>query len=283
MPELPEVETVCRGLAPHVEGRTLTRVVLNRADLRIPFPENFADRLAGRRVIAVKRRAKYMLWHLDDGIVVVIHLGMSGRMSVADPSQQEDSLAQIGAGRHDHVVFYMEGGAIVVFTDPRRFGLMTLVSSDDLPGHRLFRDIGPEPLGNEFSPATLSTALRGRRTPIKTALLDQKIVAGLGNIYVCEALYRAGISPRRSAATVAGKRAERLVPHIRDVLTEAIAAGGTTLKDYAHPDGELGYFQKDHAVYGREGEPCPECTCDGGVRRIVQSNRSTFYCSIRQR
>lgn len=261
----------------------MSRVVVNRPDLRIPFPENFAARLAGRRVVSVGRRAKYMLWRLDDDVVLVIHLGMSGRLSIADPTRQEEDSAQIGGGRHDHVVFHMDDGTIVVFTDPRRFGLMTLIDSAELSSHRLFCDIGPEPLGNEFSSDTLSSAIRGRRTPIKAALLDQKVVAGLGNIYVCEALYRAGISPRRSAATVAGKRAERLVPHIRDILTEAIAAGGSTLKDYARPDGELGYFQNDHAVYGREGEPCPECTCDGGVRRIVQSNRSTFYCPVRQR
>lgn len=288
MPELPEVETIRRGLAPRVEGHLLSRLIARRPDLRIPFPENFASRVEGRRVISVDRRAKYLLWHLDDDTVLVIHLGMSGRLSIIDPCRQEPphsgkDIARVGAGRHDHVVFYLDDGTVIVFTDPRRFGLMTLIEFSGLSEHSLFRDLGPEPLANNFDSTALSAAIRGRRTPIKAALLDQKVVAGLGNIYVCEALYRASISPRRSAATVAGKRAERLVPHIRDVLTEAIAAGGSTLKDYAQADGELGYFQRDHAVYGREGEPCPGCTCESGVRRIVQSNRSTFYCPVRQR
>ncbi|HIF09735.1 MAG TPA: bifunctional DNA-formamidopyrimidine glycosylase/DNA-(apurinic or apyrimidinic site) lyase [Sneathiellales bacterium] len=277
MPELPEVETVRRGLAPVIEGRTFARVVQRRTTLRVPMPENFVARMTGRRVISIGRRAKYLLWTLDNGEVMVVHLGMSGRMSILSPPDKD------GNGRHDHVVFHMDDGVRVVFTDPRRFGLITLVAENDLEDHRLFCHLGPEPLGNAFDGGVLSSVLRGRKSPIKTTLLDQKVVVGLGNIYVCEALFRAGISPRRSAATVAGKRADRLVPHIRDVLTEAIEAGGSSLRDYAGADGELGYFQNAHAVYGREGEPCPGCACGGGVQRIVQSGRSTFFCAARQR
>jgi formamidopyrimidine-DNA glycosylase len=244
------------------------------------MPDNFVGRVEGRRVERITRRAKYLLLHLDDGEILVIHLGMSGRMSIIDEVTSEGA---VGEGRHDHVVFHLDDGTEIVFTDPRRFGLITLVPACDLDTHSLFRHLGPEPLGNDFNADVLSAAIRGRRSPIKTALLDQKVVVGLGNIYVCEALFRAGISPRRMATSVAGKRAERLVPHIRDVLNEAITAGGSTLKDYAGADGELGYFQRDHAVYGREGEPCPGCDCDGAVQRIVQSNRSTFFCSVRQR
>jgi len=280
MPELPEVETVCRGLAPTVEGRVFADVVQRRKTLRIPLPENFAGRLKGRRVLSVRRRAKYLLLHLDNGEVLVIHLGMSGRITILEPPDQG---GESGNGKHDHVVFQMDDNVRVVFTDPRRFGLMTLIGEEALASHPLFCHLGPEPLGNDFNGDMLSDALRGRRSPIKTTLLDQKVVVGLGNIYVCEALYRAGISPRRTAASVAGKRAERLVPHIRDVLSEAIEAGGSSLRDYKGADGELGYFQNAHAVYGREGEPCPGCDCDRAVQRIVQSNRSTFFCSARQR
>jgi formamidopyrimidine-DNA glycosylase len=281
MPELPEVETVRRGLAARVVGRPIIRVDQRRLKLRIPLPDNFPARVQGRKVASLGRRAKYLLWYLDDGNVLVVHLGMSGRMSIVEADGSDDQVP--GNGRHDHVVFHLDDGTSVVFNDPRRFGLMTLIRETDLPGHPFFKDLGPEPLSNGFNGDVLSAAVRGRRTPIKAALLDQKVVAGLGNIYVCEALYRAGISPRRMAASVAGKRAERLARHIRDVLAEAIEAGGSTLRDYVQADGALGYFQYDHAVYGREGEPCPDCTCPQGVQRIVQSNRSTFYCSVRQR
>lgn len=281
MPELPEVETVRRGLAARVAGRRIVELIQRRPDLRIPFPDNFAARVQGRTVRDLGRRAKYLLWLLNDGNVLVIHLGMSGRMSIVDVDGSDGPAP--GTGRHDHVVFRLDDGTLIIFNDPRRFGLMTLIRETDLLEHPLFKDMGPEPLGNDFNEGVLSAALRGRRAPIKAALLDQKVVAGLGNIYVCEALYRAGISPRRTAATVAGKRAERLVRHIRDVLTEAIEAGGSTLRDYVQADGGLGSFQYAHAVYGREGEPCPKCTCSEGVRRIVQSNRSTFYCPVRQR
>jgi formamidopyrimidine-DNA glycosylase len=279
MPELPEVETVCRGLAMKMEGRVLTRVEQRRPNLRIPFPERMAERLTGRRVVTIRRRAKYILIHLDDDQVLIVHLGMSGRMTIGQ------DLGPPGA--HDHVLLTTDDGSDIRFNDARRFGLMAMTGADALDSHPLLASLGPEPLGNEFNAETLSRALKSKITPIKSALLDQTVVAGLGNIYVCEALFRAGISPKRIAATVAGRRAERLVPVIREVLTEAIAAGGSTLRDYVQASGELGYFQHRFAVYDRAGEACPGCTCDisstGGVARIVQANRSTFYCPRRQR
>jgi len=278
MPELPEVETVRRGLAPFLEGRTLVRVDRRRKDLRIPFPRAFSQRLTGQKVRHLSRRAKYLLVHMDDGTVLIVHLGMSGRMTVTPPPQIAPP-----PGRHDHVIFATDEGAVVTFNDVRRFGLMTLTDEDGLADHKLLKDLGPEPLGNEFSSAYFSDVLRHRKTSIKAALLDQKIIAGVGNIYACEALYRAGISPKRLAASVAGARAERLAPAVRDVLNEAIAAGGSTLKDYVQADGELGYFQHNFAVYGREGEPCPDCDCANSVQRIVQAGRSTFFCAKRQR
>ncbi len=283
MPELPEVETVCRGLSATLAGQVLRRVDQNRPDLRFPLPERFAERLTGRRIDRITRRAKYILAHLDDGMVLMIHLGMSGRMMVSPPDQANGFALQA----HDHVVFHAGNGAVVAFNDARRFGMMDLVAADDLDRHRLLADLGPEPLGNAFNAPYLTAQLAGRRTPIKSALLDQRVVAGLGNIYVCEALYLSGISPRRLAASVAGRRAERLVPAIREVLTAAIAAGGSSLRDYVQTDGELGYFQHAWTVYGREGEPCGDCHCaperTGGVRRLVQAGRSTFYCPSKQR
>ncbi|HEY0837304.1 MAG TPA: bifunctional DNA-formamidopyrimidine glycosylase/DNA-(apurinic or apyrimidinic site) lyase [Azospirillum sp.] len=279
MPELPEVETVCRGLAPHLEGRVLARVVQRRPDLRMPFPPKFCERLTGRRVSAVRRRAKYILVHLDDGTVLIAHLGMSGRMMI--------SREPAAPGSHDHVVFETDDGTTVTFNDARRFGLMDLTDESALGVHPLLRALGPEPLGNEFSGPVLAERLAGRMSAIKAALLDQTVVAGLGNIYVSEALFQARLSPKRMAATVSGARAERLATAVREVLTRAIAAGGSSLKDYRQASGELGYFQHQFAVYDREGQPCPGCTCDvgrtGGVRRIVQSGRSTFYCAQRQR
>lgn len=275
MPELPEVETVCRGLEAALRGRRLARVEVRRADLRVPFPAGFAERLTGRRVTAIRRRAKYMLWAFDDGQVLIGHLGMSGRMVIG-------GAAPPPPGRHDHVLFVTDDGGHVVFNDQRRFGLMLLDHQDTLEHHPLLAGLGPEPLGNGFDGPTLSAALAGRHTPIKAALLDQRVVAGLGNIYVAEALFRARISPRRQAYTVAGARAERLVPAIRAVLEEAIAKGGSTLRDYVQATGELGYFQHEFAVYDREGEACRSCQ-RGLVRRIVQANRSTFYCAACQR
>jgi len=275
MPELPEVETIRRGLAIHLEGRRLTRIEARRSDLRRPLPVDFARRLTDRRVLRLGRRAKYLQVFLDDGVVLLVHLGMSGRMVIADAGHV--------AAKHDHVLFRTEDDKAIIFSDPRRFGLMDLVAAPDLVRHPLLAALGPEPLDDAFTGAVLSQALLGRRSPIKAMLLDQTVVAGLGNIYVCEALYRARVSPVRGAASVAGARAERLAPAIRSVLEEAIIAGGSSLRDYVQSSGELGYFQHAFAVYGRDGQPCPECRCRGGIRRIVQSGRSTFYCPKRQR
>jgi formamidopyrimidine-DNA glycosylase len=276
MPELPEVETVCRGLRPKLEGQKLERVIQRREDLRFPLPKDFAARLTGLAIERIERRAKYMLLHLDNGWTLLVHLGMSGRMTMIDGEPPT-------AGKHDHIEFTTEAGTTVRYNDARRFGFMDLIETDRLKVNPMLRNLGPEPLSNAFNDAALSEALQGRRLPIKAALLDQKIVAGLGNIYVCEALFQAAISPRRSAHTIPGRRAERLVPAIRDVLTAAIAAGGSSLRDYVQADGELGYFQHNWRAYGREGEICGEDGCGGVISRIVQSGRSTFYCGKHQR
>lgn len=281
MPELPEVETVVRGLRPRLEGRRLASVEQRCAALRFPLPRDFADRLTGRRVISVGRRAKYILAHLEGDEVLICHLGMSGRMVI----EQRSKGAPRPPEKHDHIIFHTDAGDEIRFNDARRFGMMDLVPTGQLMAHKLLKDLGPEPLGNSFNGPYLAAALKGKRTPIKAALLDQKVVAGLGNIYVCEALYHAGLSPRRQAFTVQGGRAEKLARAVRDVLDRAIAAGGSSLRDYVQADGELGYFQHDWAVYGREGEACPACDCgqEAGIKRLVQSGRSTFYCSARQR
>ena len=276
MPELPEVETVCRGLRGKLEGRRLRRVEARRRDLRIALPTDLAERMTGRRVLAVRRRAKYILLDLDDGTTVIMHLGMSGRilMTQGRPNAIE---------RHDHLLIETEDDVFLRLNDARRFGLVTLAPRAELDRHPLFQHLGPEPLEDGFDGAILAAALAGRRTPIKAALLDQQTVVGVGNIYACEALFHAGLSPRRLAATVRGERADRLVTAIKAVLLKAIAAGGSSLRDHVQPSGELGYFQHEWAVYGREGEPCPGCDCKSAVRRLVQSNRSTFYCAKRQR
>jgi formamidopyrimidine-DNA glycosylase len=276
MPELPEVETVCRGLATVLENHVIRRLDLRRKDLRFPFPPGLAQLVEGRRVAAVRRRAKYILIHLDDGGVLIGHLGMSGRMLIG-------AAEGVVLETHDHVVFHTDHGMVVRFNDARRFGFLDYAREEDLSRHKLLAGLGPEPLGNEFSGPVLSAKLAGKITPIKAALLDQKIVAGLGNIYVAEALYFAGLLPTRLAATVSGAKAEKLVTSIKDVLNRAIAAGGSSLRDYVQTSGELGYFQHQWAVYGKEGEKCPSCTCTEGIQRIVQSNRSTFYCAKRQR
>ena len=275
MPELPEVETVCRGLASRLEGRRLTRLELRRPNMRFPFPIGLAALVEGRQVETIRRRAKYILMQLDDGGVLIAHLGMSGRMTIGPAAGME-------LEPHDHVVFETEDGTAVRFNDARRFGFLDYCRVEDLPRHKLFADLGPEPLGNEFSGPILAAKLVGKMTPIKAALLDQKIVAGLGNIYVSESLYWAGLAPTRMAGTVLGATADTLVASIRQVLLNAIAAGGSSLRDYVQATGELGYFQHQWAVYGKEGAPCPDCTCTTGIARIVQSNRSTFYCAQRQ-
>ncbi|MGZ6175969.1 MAG: bifunctional DNA-formamidopyrimidine glycosylase/DNA-(apurinic or apyrimidinic site) lyase [Candidatus Binataceae bacterium] len=275
MPELPEVETVCRGLAPLFEGQRFARVTLRRRDLRIPFPKGLAERLRGCRVERVFRRAKYIVMTLDSGDALVAHLGMSGSMTVVKGNPPLDA--------HDHVVFVMENGTEVRFNDPRRFGLLTITQAAALERHKLFAHLGPDPLEPAFTPESLSAALKGRKTSIKVALLDQRLVVGVGNIYACESLHRAGISPKRKAGTIAGPRAARLVPAIRAVLAQAIAAGGSSLRDHVQPSGELGYFQHSWAVYGREGEPCRRKGCGGTIKRIVQGGRSSFYCPVCQR
>jgi formamidopyrimidine-DNA glycosylase len=291
MPELPEVETVRIGLAPFLERHKFTRVVTNRRDLRVPFPPNFSKRLEGRTVVRIRRRAKYLLADLDSGETLVVHLGMSGRMSVYSQGKKRElgqyvydqATADAGRGKHDHVVMDTDAPARIVFTDHRRFGLMTILDTATLSTDRLFKDMGIEPLSEAFTTAWLTRVLDGKRTPIKSALLDQRVVAGLGNIYVCEALFRAHISPKRCAATVSGKRTPALVAAIRDVLKEAIKAGGSSLRDYAKADGALGEFQHRFAVYDRAGDPCTTAGCPGTIKRMVQAGRSTFHCPSCQR
>jgi formamidopyrimidine-DNA glycosylase len=272
MPELPEVETVMRGLQPTVEGRRLTSVETRRLDLRVPFPENFESRLTGRRVQRLWRRAKYIMADLDGGETLVIHLGMSGRIQVYKPRDD------IGRGKHDHVVFETDAPARIVFTDHRRFGLMTIVGTRSLESHKLFKDLGIEPLSKQFNADYLRQVLKSKKTPIKSALIDQRVIAGLGNIYACEALWRARISPKRKAARLKAASLDVLARAIKEVLKEAVGAGGSSLRDHRHTNGELGYFQKTFAVYDREGQPCMRRHCVGTIKRIVQGGRSTFYC-----
>jgi formamidopyrimidine-DNA glycosylase len=274
MPELPEVETVARGLAHRLEGRRLVKAETRRGDLRWPFPKGFTRRLTGRRVLKVRRRAKYIVMELDDGNALLAHLGMSGRMLLT-----KGRPAELDA--HDHVILETDEGWCLRFNDARRFGMMDLVPLAKLEQHKLLKGIGPEPLGNAFNAPVLAAALKGKKTSIKAAILDQKVVAGIGNIYASEALFRARISPKRLAYTVQGERVEMLAQAIKDVLRDAIAAGGSSLRDYVQADGELGYFQHQWRVYDKEGTPCPNCGTP--IRRIVQGARSTFYCPKDQR
>ena len=285
MPELPEVETVRLGLQPVLEGFRLTDVETRRGDLRVPFPRDFVARTRGRKVKSLRRRAKYILVDLDSGETLVIHLGMSGRMSVYAQGKQRRIGSYVydkapdgaGNGKHDHVVFETDAPARIVFNDHRRFGLMALVNTERLEDDKLFKDIGIEPLSKEFNAAYLAKVLEGKKTPIKSALLDQRVVAGLGNIYVCEALFRSGISPKRLAGSITKERIGPLVAAIKKVLKDAIAAGGSTLRDHAQATGDPGNFQHHFLVYGREGLKCKN-NCPGTVKRIVQAGRSTFYC-----
>jgi formamidopyrimidine-DNA glycosylase len=292
MPELPEVETVRRGLQQAMEGERIAKVEVRRGDLRWPLPKDFAQRLKGKTVTGIGRRAKYLLADLSSGDVLVMHLGMSGSFHVS--REQDKHLGRYYHARgkhiaHDHVVFHMSSGTSVTFNDPRRFGSMKLVARDKLDAEPLLEGLGPEPLGNEFDAAMLARACRGKKTSLKAALLDQRIIAGLGNIYVCEALHRARLSPTRKASTIADRkgapneRAERLVEAIKAVLQAAIKDGGSSLRDHRQPDGDLGMFQHRFRVYDREGEPCPTPGCGGTVKRIVQSGRSTFYCPVCQK
>lgn len=283
MPELPEVETVRRGLAPTMEGEIIARTDVNRPDLRWPFPERMAERLSDVRVSQLRRRSKYILADLDSGETLLIHLGMSGRMLVSGDPLGQFVHEHPAPEKHDHVVFHMQSGARVTFNDPRRFGAMDILETAHADSHPLLAVLGPEPLGNSFDEDYLTQALDGKKSPIKSALLDQRIVAGLGNIYVCEALFRAGISPKRLAGKISAARVASLVPIIRKVLADAIEAGGSSLKDFKRADGELGYFQHSFDVYGRESEPCRREGCSGIVQRVVQSGRSSFYCASCQR
>lgn len=283
MPELPEVETVRAGLQPVMEGQIIARAEVRRPDLRFPFPANMSGRLTGVRVERLRRRSKYILIDLSSGETLLIHLGMSGRMLISGVTAGEFHHDHPVPAKHDHVVLDMASGARVTFNDARRFGAMDLIETANAEGHKLLRGIGPEPLGNSFSEAYLATRLKGRAMPIKAALLDQAVVAGLGNIYVSEALSRSGIDPRRASSDLTAKMIASLVPVIRAVLTEAIAAGGSSLRDYRQADGELGYFQHSFRVYDREGQPCPTTGCKGQVTRIVQSGRSTYFCPSCQR
>lgn len=285
MPELPEVETVRRGLAPYLVGRRIARAKTTRADLRFPFPKRFAKRLEGRRVDALSRRAKYLLAELDDGATWITHLGMTGRWSVNGAKRQPGDFyySEPPDPAHTHVLIDTDEGVRLEFNDPRRFGYMDLIARDALGAHPWFKGLGPEPLGNEFSALYLADALAGKKTAIKAALLDQRIVAGLGNIYVVEALHRAGIAPTRLAGSVSRQRLDKLAPAIRAVLDEAIAAGGSTLSDYAQVDGAKGGFQQRFAVYDREGDSCARPRCGGTVRRAVQGGRSSFWCPKCQR
>ncbi|NBB15089.1 bifunctional DNA-formamidopyrimidine glycosylase/DNA-(apurinic or apyrimidinic site) lyase [Caulobacter sp. SLTY] len=278
MPELPEVETVRRGLQPALEGHRLVRVQLNRPDLRFPLPDGFVQRLTGARIDRLDRRAKYLLGHLDRGDILVMHLGMTGRFEIDGATPGEFARAVDPDPKHAHVVFETEAGACVTYYDPRRFGFMSLIPEMDIDSHPWFAGMGPEPLGPDFTEATLIKAFAGRKQGPKTLLLDQRTVAGLGNIYVCEALHRAGISPLKPAGGIVKKRIGPLVNAIKDVLAEAVEVGGSTLRDFAAADGALGYFQHRFRVYDREGEPCPTPGCGGTIARLVQSGRSTFYC-----
>ena len=281
MPELPEVETVCSGLRGAFLDKRVSGVILNRPDLRVPFPDNLDGALSGRRVERVDRRAKYILMYLDSGDCLAMHLGMSGRISIVDAGDSYQSDV------HDHMIVHFEGGQCFVFNDPRRFGMVFWVEKGVLDRHSAFAHLGPEPLSDDFDGVYLKKRLAGRTSAIKQAIMDQRIVVGVGNIYACEALYRAGINPTVKAGTLSRAKLDNLVMHIKCVLEDAIRSGGSSLKDYRQADGTLGYFQHRFAVYNKEHDPCPDCACDvnrtQGVRRIVQGGRSTFYCPVRQR
>ena len=281
MPELPEVETVRRGLLPVMEGQVIAEAQVNRPDLRFPFPEAMADRLTGQTVLSLRRRSKYLLADLSSEETLLIHLGMSGRMLISGAILGEFHHPHPAPQKHDHVILTMSNGTKITFNDARRFGAMDLMPTAQWQSHKLLTGLGPEPLGNTFNESYLTQRLQNRQTPIKAALLDQALIAGLGNIYVCEVLHRAKIAPTRLAKAITAAEIARLVAIIRDVLAEAIDAGGSSLRDYRQTDGELGYFQHTFRVYDRAGQSCH--TCQTPIIRLVQSNRSSFYCPTCQR
>jgi formamidopyrimidine-DNA glycosylase len=296
MPELPEVETVKRGLEPVLLGRRITTVTLRRANLRFPFPEGFGRRLQGARIDALSRRAKYILIDFDNGLTLIAHLGMTGRFTAFNAKGAanlgefyfETGAGEKANGPHDHVVFELDDGTRLIYSDPRRFGMMDLAKTTELHEHKHLKGIGVEPLGNELSSHYLIEKFRGKTAPLKAALLDQHIIAGLGNIYVCEALHRAGLKPQRKAGSLVkakthDPRLDELVRHIRDILNEAIIAGGSTLQDFASTGGEQGSYQQRFSAYDREGEPCSTPDCTGTIKRIVQAGRSSFYCPVCQK
>ncbi|MEM7618209.1 MAG: bifunctional DNA-formamidopyrimidine glycosylase/DNA-(apurinic or apyrimidinic site) lyase [Pseudomonadota bacterium] len=281
MPELPEVETVMRGLEPHLQDHKITTIKTYRKDLRIPFPKDLKQTLESKKIISLKRRAKYILINLEGGVILSIHLGMSGRIQIIDKSQKYDRQ------KHDHFEMVLSNKTRIIYNDPRRFGMIFTLANDDVETHKAFKHLGPEPLGNGFSAEILKERLKSKTVSIKQALLDQTVVVGVGNIYACEALYMAGIHPKKPAGKISLKKLEELVRCIREVLSVAIEAGGSTLKDYRQASGELGYFQHQFKVYDREGEVCNQCASQGRqkacIKRIVQSGRSTFYCSKTQK
>jgi len=276
MPELPEVETVRRGLSPAMEGKRVLALDVNRPDLRFPFPDKFASRVAGAKIMRLGRYAKFLTADLATGETLVMHLGMTGRFRIEGGGVGEFHHETSDNPKHDHVVFRIEGGVTVTYNDPRRFGFMEMWPTSNFEEYPRLKEMGPEPLSNGFSAKYLDDALKGKVAPIKAALLDQKVVAGLGNIYVCEALFRSGISPRRKSSTIPGVRSERLAPMINAVIAEAIDAGGSSISDFSNASGELGYFQHRFQVYDREGDACVVCGKD--IKRLVQSGRSSFYC-----
>ncbi|MDC0096211.1 bifunctional DNA-formamidopyrimidine glycosylase/DNA-(apurinic or apyrimidinic site) lyase [Amylibacter sp.] len=285
MPELPEVETVLRGLEPVMVNQKIKIAEIRRPDLRWPFPENMSERLTGATILRLHRRSKYILCDLDTGETLLIHLGMSGRMTISHSvNGAKDLLAKFKykhplPAKHDHVILDMIDGTRISFNDTRRFGAMDLIETKNLFDHKLIKLLGPEPLGNKFNAPYLHSKLKAKTASIKSSMLDQRIVSGLGNIYVCESLWRAGINPKRLSGKVSRKKIDVLVPIIRDVLLEAISAGGSSLKDHRQTNGDLGYFQHTFAVYGREGKKCSSANCSELVKRIVQSGRSSFYCA----
>ncbi len=290
MPELPEVETVKRGLIPHMENQIIKYVEQRRKNLRYPFPVDFANRLEGCQIINIKRRAKYLLIEITGDLIWMVHLGMSGKFTIIRPEFNKENNSKIGhnskyytPAKHDHLIIELDNGALAVYNDPRRFGFMDLFAKSELGDNKHLKNMGPDATSDEFNAKYIQEIMKNKKSPIKTALLNQKIIAGLGNIYVCEALWQAGISPLRKANNIGNKKLAELVPIIKDILKRAIAAGGSSLKDFVNAEGDLGYFQNSWAVYNHEGKKCGKDGCNGVIEKINQSGRSSFYCASHQK